>query len=444
MARRRVRIPLDVYLNGKQVGQLRREASGAVNFRYAVDWLEWEHAIPVSLSLPLREDRYIGEPVLAVFDNLLPDNSDIRVRLAERAQADGTDVYSLLGAIGRDCVGALQFIPEGTPVHSAGTILAKRLSEKEIGALLSDLAQSPLGIGVDQDFRISLAGAQEKTALLRWKNAWHLPQGTTPTTHIFKPQIGRLPNGIDLSHSVENEHLCMQLVAALGLPVAQTEIAEFAGRRVLIVERFDRFWTKDERLLRVPQEDCCQALGIPPVRKYESEGGPGIRAILELLKGSDAPEADQRRFLKAQIVFWLLAATDGHAKNFSLRLAPGGRFLLAPLYDVLSTQPVFDARQISRKQWKLSMAVGKQRHYAEHSILPRHYLQSAAISGVPEKMVADIFDELIAAGAPSIDTALAGLPKHFPQELAASITGGLKTRLALLADTARRDAAGSR
>jgi serine/threonine-protein kinase HipA len=128
-----------------------------------------------------------------------------------------------------------------------------------------------------------------------------------------------------------------------GLPTARTEIREFSGRRALVVERFDRLHTRDGRLLRLPQEDCCQALSVPPPRKYEPDGGPGMR-ILDLLKASDEPEADQTLFLKAQIVFWLLGATDGHAKNFSIFLLPGGRFRLTPLYDVMSAQPNVDAR----------------------------------------------------------------------------------------------------
>jgi serine/threonine-protein kinase HipA len=438
MARRRTRIPLNVYLNGKLVGQLSREGSGAIDFRYAQEWLDWENAISVSQSLPLREDRYVGEPVVAVFDNLLPDNQDIRRRVAERSQADGTDAYSLLSAIGRDCVGALQFVPEGTPVQPAGTIKADKLSDKEVATLLADLTRSPLGIGADKDFRISLAGAQEKTALLFWKNAWYLPHGTTPTTHILKPQIGKLPSGMDFSQSVENEHLCMRLVEALDLPVARTEIQEFGGNKVLVVERFDRLWTNDKRLFRVPQEDCCQALGVPPTRKYESDGGPGIRAIMNLLKGSDTPERDQRRFFKAQVIFWLLAATDGHAKNFSLQLAPGGRFMLTPLYDILSTQPLFDAGQLNKKQMKLSMAVGKNRYYAVHSILPRHYLQTAALCGFPEKTVLNIFEELVANGKDAIDAAATRLPKKFPQKLTSSIVNGFKERLSLLADQATK------
>ena len=203
MGRRPIGAPLNVYLNARLVGRLRRESSGAIDFQYDKAWLGWENAIPVSVSMPLREDRYIGDPVIAVFDNLLPDNDDIRRRIAERAHAGGADAYNLLSAIGRDCVGALQFLPDGTTPGAAGAIDARVASDQDVAAILANLARNPLGIGPDQEFRISLAGAQEKTALLYWKDKWHLPRGTTATTHIIKPQIGRLPNGIDLTNSVE-------------------------------------------------------------------------------------------------------------------------------------------------------------------------------------------------------------------------------------------------
>ena len=213
------------------------------------------------LSLPLREDRYIGAPVAAVFENLLPDNLDIRRRVAERSHAHGSDAYSLLAAIGRDCVGALQFIPDGVAVEPPGPIDARPVSDEEVAAIIGDLAQSPLGIGNDEEFRISLAGAQEKTALLLLNGRWHVPHGTTATTHIIKPEIGLLKNGLDLTLSVENEYLCLKLVAALGLPVTKAEMAQFGGRKALVVERFDRRWTSDGRLLRLPQELLPGTLG---------------------------------------------------------------------------------------------------------------------------------------------------------------------------------------
>ncbi len=433
MARIPSRPPLSVYLNGRLVGRLRREGSGAIDFIYDPAWLAWDNAIPISLSLPLREDRYIGDPVIAVLDNLLPDNNDIRRRLAERAHADGSDAYSLLAAVGRDCVGALQFVPEGVDPGTAGEVNAQVVTERGIAERISNLARNPLGIGDnDREFRISLAGAQDKTALLYWENQWCVPHGTTATTHILKPQIGRLADGIDLSHSVENEHLCLELVRALGLAAAKSEIRDFAGKRALVIERFDRMWTTDGRLLRIPQEDCCQALSVPPSRKYESHGGPGICDLVELLKGSDIPAEDQKTLFKALVIFWVLGATDGHAKNFSLRLAAGGRFRLTPIYDVLSAQPNVDAKQIRLNKMKMAMAVGKSRHYVVHTIAARHFVETGDLCGLPARLVSDVLHEISDTGKANIDTVMDALPAGFPPAIADSVAEGAKRRIGRL------------
>jgi serine/threonine-protein kinase HipA len=424
--------PLNVFLNARLVGRLRRETSGAIEFKYDPSWLGWEHALPVSLSLPLRESRYVGAPVIAVFDNLLPDTDAIRRRIAEKVRAQGIDTYSLLAAVGRDCAGALQFLPEGEEPGRPGQVSGKPITDKEITRILGDLASAPLGLGEDENFRISLAGAQEKTALLFWKGKWHIPTGTSATTHVLKPQIGRLPNGVDLSFSVENEFFCLKMMAALGVPSANVAIEEFGGKRVLVVERFDRRWTRDRRLLRLPQEDCCQALSVPPILKYEADGGPGIRNILDLLKGSDEPAHDQTVFLRALIAFWLLGATDGHAKNFSLFLSPGGRYRLAPLYDVLSAQPSVDAGQIQRNKMKLAMAVGGRRHYVVDTVMPRHFLQTAAKAGVGASVVEEIFKEMRANAPAAMERVLGGLPKGFPEQISGPIAKGLYARLRLL------------
>lgn len=433
MARQRTRVPLSVFLNSRLVGRLQRQSSGAIDFQYDRKWLDWEHASPVSLSLPLREDRFIGDPVIAVFDNLLPDNDQIRRRLAERVRAAGKDAYNLLAAVGRDCVGALQFLPDGEEPGPAGGISARPLSDTEIAGILGDLKRTPLGVDQSKEFRISLAGAQEKTALLYWKNKWQIPHGTTATTHILKPEIGKLPNGIDLTQSIENEHLCMRLMNAFGLPVAKTQMLEFNGKRALVVERFDRRRTSDGRLLRLPQEDCCQALSVPPTRKYESDGGPGIRQVVDLLKASDEPDADQRLFLKAQIVFWLIGATDGHAKNFSIYLFPGGRFHLTPLYDVMSAQPNVDAGQIQHNRMKFAMAVGDRRNYGVNSIMPRHFRQTAVRCGLSGEFAQGILDDTFAGAESAIDAALAGMPAGFPESVGTSITDGIRRRLQLIA-----------
>ncbi len=429
MPRRRKSERLNVFLNSRLVGQLTHEASGAIDFRYDPTWLAWEHTMPVSLSLPLREDRYIGAPVLAVFDNLLPDNAAIRRAVAGRVGAGGTDAYSLLAALGRDCVGALQFLPDGHEPGPAGVIEGRPVSDEQIAEILSNLARSPLGLEHDDDFRISIAGAQEKTALLCYKGRWQKPVGTTPTTHIFKPQIGRLPNGIDLSNSVENEYLCLTLAGALGIPAAKVEMATFGDKRVLIVERFDRLMTSDKRLLRVPQEDCCQALSVPWTNKYENEGGPNVQQIFGLLAGSDDAAADRRQFLKSLIVLWLLGATDGHAKNFSVFLLPGGGYHLTPLYDVVSAQPSVNAHQIRKNQMKQAMAIGDKRHYAVATISGQHFVQSAAKAGMAKATALEVIEELIANGGTTLDRVIGKLPADFPTEIADAIAGGFRDRL---------------
>jgi len=433
MARTKKNPPLRVLLNGREVGLLSRASSGAIDFQYAREWLDWENAIPVSLSMPLREDRYIGPPVLAVFENLLPDNKSIRDRVAARVQAPGTDAFSLLGKIGHDCVGALQFLPDGMDAGKAGAIEGRPISDEEIARKIRDLKADPLGMDEDDDFRISIAGAQEKTALLFHEGQWMTPAGTTATTHILKPQIGQIPNGIDLSNSVENEYLCLKLCAAFGLDVTKAEIVEFAGTKVLAVERFDRLWTRDGRLLRLPQEDMCQALSVPPNLKYQADGGPDNQAIMSLLKASDTPTEDQAAYLKAQLVFWLLGATDGHAKNFSIFLTPGQHFRMTPLYDILTAQPSVDAGRVNPKKFKLAMSVGDNNHYRIGEVTPRHFLQTADRCNFDAGVIREAMEHLLDTAKATAEKTIADLGNQIPGELANSVLAGISARLNAIA-----------
>lgn len=429
MGRRPAHAPLRVYLNNRRVGTLSREASGATSFTYHADWLGWEHALPVSLSLPLRETPYRGEPVVAVFENLLPDSAQLRRLVAEKVGARGIDAYSLLAVIGHDCVGALQFSAgEDEAPDATGKLEGEAIEAGAIEKVLRGLSQAPLGLTRDDAFRISVAGAQEKTALLFHRNQWIKPHGTTPTTHIIKTQIGQLPGGIDLSDSVENEYYCLKLAAAFGLPVNTATIETFGDTRALVVERFDRRWAKDGRLLRLPQEDCCQALSVPPTLKYQNEGGPGMVDVLDLLKGSDTPMEDRQIFLKAQLIFWLIGATDGHAKNFSLFLGPGGSYRMTPLYDILTAQPALNARQIGRKQMRLSMSVGNSRHYRFDQIHGRHFLQTARRAGMSSNQALTLIEEVAASVPDALDAVAAALPDEFPPAIHETISAAVHER----------------
>lgn len=429
MPRKRRYTPLHVYLNTRLVGLLEREYSGAVRFSYDADWLAWEHALPVSISMPLREDRFAGAAVMAVFDNLLPDHEFIRRRVAERVGADGIDAFSLLSIIGRDCIGALQFLAEGEAPQAADNLTGEPQSDEDIARILTSLDVTPLGIRSEHDFRISVAGAQEKTALLRHGEQWIEPTGTTPTTHILKPQIGRLANGMDLSHSVENEYLCLQIMEAFGLKVAETSIETFADQTALVIKRFDRHWTSKGQLIRLPQEDCCQALSCPPTRKYQNEGGPGIKEIMDVLQGSDDPINDRRDFFKSQILFWLIGATDGHAKNFSIALNTQGRFRMTPIYDVLTAQPSFDHKQLSHKDFKLAMRVGNSNQYNVEKIQGRHFLDSGLKSGLSRKVIRTLAEEVQDSALATLEALFNTLPHNFPGQLPESILAGVQRRL---------------
>ncbi len=432
MPRRKAHAPLQVFINNRLCGRLDKEAAGAIAFQYDQSWIDWAFTFPVSLSLPLRTSPWRGEAVLAVFENLLPDSPQVRRQMAERTGAGGVDAYSLLEQIGRDCIGAMQFLPEGETIDALQSVRGVPIDEDEIEALLANLAKAPLGVDTEHDFRISVAGAQEKTALLRHEGRWMRPIGTTPTTHILKPQLGEIPTPfgvIDLKDSVENEHYCLSLLKSFGLPVAATEIATFGRRRVLVVERFDRRWRNKDQLLRLPQEDFCQALSVPSTRKYQSHGGPGLVDMLERLRESDDPHTDQAMVLKSQILFWLIGATDGHAKNFSLFLRPRGQFQLTPFYDVLSAQPAFDAKQISHRSYKLAMSVGASPRYKIADIHGRHFVETARAAGLGPAVIAKVLAEVRAKAIDAPEEALAKMPAGFPEAVHASIVSAIKARL---------------
>lgn len=421
MARR-----LTALLNGRLVAEIDMARSGAITLRYAQEWLAWKHALPISLSLPLQEQAHQGAPIIAYLENLLPDNPAIRERVAAKVGAGGTDAYNMLEKIGRDCVGALQFVTADDPTLTKG-LDGEPVTDAQIAAMLRNLATAPLGID-EGDFRISLAGAQEKTALLRKDGEWIRPHGMTPTTHILKTQLGILPSGINLSDSVENEFLCMTFCREMGMDVAEVEIVDFEDVRALSVTRFDRSWTRDERLIRLPQEDFCQALSVPPSQKYQMDGGPSIADGMRLLAGSDRPNQDRLAFFKAQVLFWLLGATDGHAKNFSIALRPGGGFGMTPLYDVLTAQKAVDDGQIRHNRMRLAMSVGDQNHYRINEVVRRHFLETAKVVGLGQDLADNVIDEILNQLGGAIERTKIRLPAGLPDALVNSLMDGLYGR----------------
>ena len=436
MGRRSHTQRLSLWSNGLRVGVWAMLPDGTAQLQYDPGWMGSPKGRPISTSLPflIGGQAHKGPAVLNYFDNLLPDNPAIRRRLGSRFKTDSLEAFDLLKAIGRDCVGALQLLGEDEEPQGVERITATPLDEAEVAHIL-DRASSAPGMGHDEpeegDLRLSLAGMQDKTALLYWGGRWMRPQGATPTTHILKLPLGLLGRDkIDFSHSVDNEWLCLALMNAFGVDAARAEIARFGQHRVLAVERFDRAVADGGKwLLRLPQEDFCQALGLPPEKKYESDRGPGLQDIAALLRQSVTPERDVQALLRAQLLFWMLRAPDGHAKNFSIALLPGGSFHLTPLYDVVSAWPVVGdgPNQWKDKRIKLAMAMrGKgSRYYDCSRIERRHFNNTARHIGYAEDME-HIIEETLALVEPAIGAVESRLPEGFSAQVARRIFAGLR------------------
>ncbi|MFC0047188.1 type II toxin-antitoxin system HipA family toxin [Rheinheimera tilapiae] len=419
---------LMVAMNGEEIGTLYRDGDGAMSFQYATSWLQDVDARPISLSLPLRSERHRGTAVFNFFQNLLPDSDAILTRMQTRFQVATTHPFDLLAAIGRDCVGAIQLYPANSQLPPVTSMTATPLTESQIAALLAGYQTAPLGMTEHNDFRISLAGAQEKTALLWFQGRWQQPLGSSATSHIFKLPIGRLEHhNIDLSDSCENEWLCLQIAKAFGFEAANAELATFGDKKVLIVERFDRRWSQNGQwLMRLPQEDFCQAMGIAPALKYQADGGPGVADSMKLLMGSRLASADRETFFRTQILFWLLAAIDGHGKNFSLFIEAGSSYRLTPIYDVLSAFPLFASGGIQEKKAKMAMALeGKNRQYHVSMIQPRHFISTAEKIGFSVPKTIEMMQQMADATEQVITLVRANLPAGFPESISNAIFDGL-------------------
>jgi len=425
---------LAAWMNGERVGIWRVER-GIHRFLYDEQWLGSPRKRSLSLSLPITPSREARGPAVEhYFDNLLPDNEAIRARLARRFGLRDAEAFTLLQAIGRDCVGAVQLLPDEAEPVGWNRVQADPLDETRVAAVLRSAA-SGTGPGAweedDEPFRISIAGAQEKTGLLRLDDGrWALPRGSTPTTHILKLPLGLVGGSrrVDLGDSVANEWACSRILAALGLPVARTEMARFEDQQALVVERFDRARMDGGRwIARLPQEDFCQALGLPPSAKYEADGGPGMAACLRLLAGSRQGARDASVFQQAQLAFWLMAATDGHAKNFSIHLHAGDAYTMTPLYDVLSMWPYIGdgPNQWRRQRARLAMAMrSKNVHWELERIHTRHWHQWAMKNGGSAAWRA--MRELVERVDAALDDVQEQLPPAFPAGTWSAIAQGMR------------------
>lgn len=367
---------------GRVVGRVTRtRETNRLAFAYDEAWRATEGAFPVSLSMPLASAAHAHKAVEAFLWGLLPDNENVLDRWAKQFHVSARNPFGLLANVGEDCAGAVQFArPERLDeLVGGGRAEVAWLTERGVGSRLRLLREDHAAWRIPSDSgQFSLAGAQPKTALLLKDGRWGVPSGRTPTTHILKP-----PTAAFDGHA-ENEHFCLALAQALGLPAAGSEVRRFDGEVAIVVERYDRVRVGRE-FVRVHQEDLCQALAFLPTAKYQADGGPGPARIVELLRTSSSrPAEDVATFIDALAFNWLVAGTDGHAKNYSLLHGAGGRVRLAPLYDLASALPYPD---MPEQKLKLAMKVGDS--YRLRDVLRRNWERFAEEVRLPPAQVVE-------------------------------------------------------
>ena len=383
-------------LDRREMGRFFRDMKGRVSFVYDEKWRNAADAYPLSLSMPLTLAEHGNSKTDPFLWGLLPDNEKVLDQWGKKFQVSSRNAFGLIAGVGEDCAGAVQFVRP----DRLDAILGKQppeiewLTPGDIAQRLRSLREDHAAWRNPRDTgQFSLAGAQPKTALLLEEGRWGIPSGRTPTTHILKPPTAHFDG------HAENEHFCLELGRAIGLPVANSEVMRFKDEIAIVIERYDRvragnvWW-------RVHQEDACQALSIQPTRKYQSDGGPGVRDIVDLLKTfSSKPREDIGTFLDAVYYNWLIAGTDAHAKNYALLIASAGQVRLAPLYDIASILPYPDIdiqkarssmkigneyrlRNIGKYQWqKLAQGVGGDPHAVTAHIVE---ISDAVLENIPE------------------------------------------------------------
>jgi serine/threonine-protein kinase HipA len=389
---------LAVWLYGQPVATVEFERH-RLRLRYTPEALsQYPGGSPLlSMTLPVSAVQFGSGVVRPFLDGLLPEGEPRRA-IAEDLQLRADDTFGLIRALGRDCAGAIVIQPAEDPAPPPSTTTtAEPLDGDMLAELIANLRTTPLG--VDDRVRISLAGVQEKLLLTRLPDGrWGRPVDGTPSTHILKPEIRGFPD------TVENEAFCMRTARHLGLPVADVETIRVGDRNLIVVARYDRLVTGDGRVERIHQEDLCQAIGLPPARKYQGDGGPALRTLADILTATDP--SSLATLLGAMVLNVLVANGDAHGKNYSLLHAPSGTVRMAPLYDVMSTLYYQDDR--------LAMFIDDVNR--TDRVTTDRILNEATSWGMARTTASEIVAELFERVPEAIERALAETP-GVPEEI---------------------------
>ncbi|HAS8450014.1 TPA: type II toxin-antitoxin system HipA family toxin [Vibrio vulnificus] len=398
--------------NNMLVGQFVQQSKTNLSFSYSDEWLAYDSAFPISLSLPLARGECSEFNALNFIHNLLPDLKEERLSLAHSVGVQSNDAFNLLSKIGHDCTGGISFT-ESRQAPNIGWEY-REISASELNELVTQRKSFLPFFG---EYRPCISGTQRKTTLTRLNGKWYVPQGKSISSHIIKYPMDAIVQSnsvLDMSSSVENEFICNRIAKELGFNVPDIEIIRAeSGAKALVVERFDRCFV-DGVVSRRHQEDFCQIFGVPEHQKYQSENNLGVSKIIDVLSLSAERKANNHDFFKFMVLQCLLGATDGHLKNFSVHIAPGGHYQLAPFYDLLSAYPAVGVTGLNKRKLKLAMGLKASRGYKYHinKICLRHIEQTAAQFGISNANC----HEIISAFLAQFSSALSSIDKRFPEK----------------------------
>ncbi|EOX4423225.1 HipA domain-containing protein [Vibrio alginolyticus] len=395
--------------NNKLVGLFIQQSKTNWSFSYSDEWLAYDSAFPISLSLPLKKGEISSFNALNFIHNLLPDSIEERLSLAHSVGVQSKDALTLLSKIGHDCTGGISFSGGKEPPNIGWQY--REISTSELDQLVT-LRKSFLPFF--GDYRPCISGTQRKTTLTKLNGKWYVPQGKSLSSHIVKypmDAIAQSNSVLDMSSSIENEFICTQIAKELGFNVPNIEVIETeSGAKALAVERFDRCFG-DGVVFRRHQEDFCQIFGVPELKKYQSENNLGVSKIVDVLRLSAESKVNNHDFFKFMVLQCLLGATDGHLKNFSVHIDSNGRYQLTPFYDLLSAYPAVCTKGLNKRKLKLAMGLKASRGYKYHinKILFRHIEQTASHFGISKADCHEIISDFLV----QFSNALSYIDKRF-------------------------------
>lgn len=336
---------LNIFFNEDLVGGLCLDDKRRYSFSYSRSWLEAPDAFPLSISLPLQDTVFPDHKVKSFFANLLPESA-VRDLVARRLGVSEKNDFVLLKLLGGECAGAITILPGSISPESRDQYRYRPLQEEQLADLIKNIPKRPLLAG-EEGIRISLAGAQEKLALFNKDSMFYIPLNGAPSNCILKPAMAHF------SSSIENECFCMMLAGSLNLRVPFVKIIKKENQKALFIQRYDRIFD-DDAVVRLHQEDFCQAMGLSHELKYQADGGPGLKECFDLVRKYSAnPIKDIQQLLQWVFFNYLIGNMDAHAKNLSF-LYHSRQIRLAPFYDLLCTNIYEELSQ------KLAMKIGKE------------------------------------------------------------------------------------